>query len=299
MRQGCAPNLMGGLADTHDETPQLSALLAQGYAVAATDYIGLGAPGRYEYLAGRAEGHAVLDVVRAGYRVDADLSESYALAGHSIGGHAALLAAQLSSGYAPELQLRGTAAFAPTSNYEDVIGVLAGPDLTAPFPAGLQVRVLMILAGLDHARPELKALDYLSERGKQVLALAAEGPGCLESASTAVAGRSLGELFAEPLTEPALTAALRDYMGVPATGYQQPVLLLQGGADTVQPAPTTLLLQQQLQQGGADSHLRFYPAATHFTLLPEARSETAALRATTRREALVGRRHPTERRRLR
>jgi pimeloyl-ACP methyl ester carboxylesterase len=88
-------------------------------------------------------------------------------------------------------------------------------------------------------------------------------------------------------------------MGVPATGYQQPVLLLQGGADTVQPAPTTLLLQQQLQQGGADSHLRFYPAATHFTLLPEARSETAALRATTRREALVGRRHPTERRRLR
>ncbi|MBP2193174.1 lipase family protein [Nocardia goodfellowii] len=279
MRQGCAPNLMNGLADTHDETPQLSALLAEGYAVAATDYIGLGAPGRYEYLAGRAEGHAVLDIVRAGRLVDAGLSGSYVLAGHSIGGHAALLAAHLSSGYAPELELYGTAAFAPTSNYEDVINVLAGPDLAAPLPAGLQVRVLMILAGLDHARPELNALDYLSERGKHVLGLAADGAGCLESASAAVSGRPLGELFTRPLTDPALTAALRDYMGVPATGYRQPVLLLQGGADTVQPAPTTMLLQQQLQQGGADSRLRFYPAATHFTLLPEARSDTTAFLA--------------------
>ncbi|WP_194820283.1 lipase family protein [Nocardia sp. XZ_19_385] len=279
MSQGCAPNLMGGHADSHDETPQMSDYLAQGYAVTATDYIGLGAPGVYEYLAGRAEGHAMLDIVRAGHRLDAELSDSYALAGHSIGGHAALYAAHLSAAYAPELDLRGTAAFGATSNYEDLITALSGPDLAVPFPDGLQVRVLMILAGLQHARPELAALDHLSDRGRQVLALAQAGEGCLDAATAAVKGKPFGQLFAKPLADPALSAALRDYMAAPTTGYHQPLLLLQGAADTVQPLPTTLLLQQQLQQNNVDSRLRLYPSATHFTLLPQSRPDTAAFLA--------------------
>lgn len=272
--QGCAPNLMGGIADTFDETPQLSAYLAQGYAVAATDYIGLGAPGHYEYLAGRAAGHAMLDIVRAGRIHDPALSDSYVPAGHSIGGQSALFAAQLSPNYAPELDLRGTVAYAPTSNYEDLITTLSGPGLAVPFPEGLQLRVLMIMAGLDHARPDLRVTDYLSDRGKQVLAIAEAGEGCLRSAGDAVAGRPFGELFSKPLSDPALTTALRDYMAVPTTGYHRPLLLLQGGVDTVQPMPTTTLLQQQLRQGGADSRLLFYPPATHFTLLQQARSDT-------------------------
>ncbi|MFI9401426.1 alpha/beta fold hydrolase [Nocardia sp. NPDC052316] len=275
MAQGCAPNLMGGIADTHDETPQLADYLAQGYAVAATDYIGLGASGHYEYLAGPAEGHAVLDIVRAGRLVDSEISDSYALAGHSIGGHAVLHAAQLSSSYAPELDLRGTAAFAPTSNYEQLISALTGPDLAVSLPAGLQVRVLMVLAGLDHARPELAVTDYLSERGKQVLAIAESGEGCLKSAEEALAGRPFGQLFTKPLSDPTLTAALRDYMAAPTTGYHRPLLILQGGADNVQPIPTTILLQQQLQQGNVNSRLMLYPAANHFTLLPQARHDTA------------------------
>ncbi|MEU1551036.1 alpha/beta fold hydrolase [Nocardia sp. NPDC005745] len=279
MAQGCAPNLMGGIADTHDETPQLSDYLAQGYAVAATDYIGLGASGHYEYLAGRAEGHAVLDIVRASRLVDSEISNSYALAGHSIGGHAVLHAAQLSSSYAPELDLRGTAAFAPTSNYEQLISALSGPDLAVPLPAGLQIRVLMVLAGLDHARPELAVTDYLSERGKQVLAIAESGQGCLKSAEEALAGRPFGQLFTKPLSDPALTAALRDYMAAPTTGYNRPLLILQGGADNVQPMPTTILLQQQLHQSNLDSRLMLYPAANHFTLLPQARHDTTAFLA--------------------
>ncbi|MBF6166501.1 alpha/beta fold hydrolase [Streptomyces gardneri] len=277
--QGCAPNLMGGIADTFDETPQLSAYLAQGYAVTATDYIGLGAPGHYEYLAGRAAGHAVLDIVRAGRAHDRGLSNSYVLAGHSIGGHSALLAARLSPIYAPELDLRGTVAYAPTSNYEDLIATLSGPGLRVPLPEGLQIRVLMIMAGLDHVRPDLRVTDYLSDRGKQVLALAEAGEGCLRSAGDAVAGRPFGDLFSKPLSDPALITALRDYMAVPTTGYRQPLLLLQGGVDTVQPMPTTMLLQQQLEQGGADSRLLFYPPATHFTLLQHARSDANAFLA--------------------
>ncbi|RJO68425.1 hypothetical protein D5S18_34045 [Nocardia panacis] len=279
--QGCAPNLTGGMADTFNEIPQMSTYLAQGYAVAASDYIGLGAPGPYEYLAGRAEGHAVLDIVRAGRSVDPELSESVVLAGHSIGGHAVLFAARLAADYAPELDLRATLAFAPTSNVEDLITAISRPELAVPLPEGLQVRALMILAGLGRTQPDLHATDYLSDRGRQVLALAESGAGCLKSADAAVAGQPFGQLFAKPVADPALIAALRDYIAVPTTGYQGPLLLLQGGVDTVQPLPTTVLLQQQLQQGGTDSRLRLYPSATHFTLLPQARADTEAFLAQT------------------
>lgn len=270
-------NLDGEMADGFNETPQLSSYLARGYAVEATDYIGLGAPGFYEYLAGRADGHAVLDIIRAGHMLDPALSESSVLAGHSIGGHSVLLAAELAPRYAPELDVRGALSYAPTSNVDGLITAVVGPGLPAmPFLDGLQVRVMMILAGLDHARPDLHAVDYLSPWGKQMLAIAKEGHNCMGAVEAAVAGQPLGKMYAKPLSDPALSAALHDYLSVPTTSYRTPVLLLQGASDTVQPMPTTLLLQQQLQQGGTDSRLRLYPSATHFTVLRQAASDEQA-----------------------
>ncbi len=275
--RGCTPNLDGQRADGFDETPQLSAYLARGYAVEATDYIGLGADGVYEYLAGRAAGHAVLDIVRAGRTSDPGLSESVVLAGHSIGGQSVLFAAASAPDYAPDLDVRGVLSYAPTSNVDGVIAAVAGPELpAAPALDGLQVRILMILAGLDHARPELHVLDHLSPWGRQMLAVAEAGRDCMGAIEAAVAGQPLGRLYAEPLSDPAIGAALRDYLGVPTTGYRAPVLLLQGVPDTVQPMPTTLLLQEQLRQGGADSRLRLYPSATHFTVLPQAADDDRA-----------------------
>ncbi|MGW4351112.1 lipase family protein [Nocardia sp. NPDC004582] len=267
MTAGCAPTINGGMADTFDETPQLSTYLAHGYVVAASDYIGLGGAGVYEYLAGRAAGHAVLDIVRAGHAVDAGLSESFVLAGHSIGGQSVLAAAGMSAGYAPELDLRGTLAYAPTSNVEDIIAALSRPGVPVlPGLDGLHARLVMILAGLDHARPELGVTDYLSPHGHEVLAIARAGNDCLASLEAAVAGRSVGELFTTSLPE-SVISALRDYLSVPATGYRGPVVLLQGGADTVQPVPTTVLLQQRLQSAGTDSQLVLRAPATHFTIL--------------------------------
>ncbi|TQM25457.1 secretory lipase [Nocardia bhagyanarayanae] len=275
MTQGCAPTLNGGMADTFDETPQLSSYLAQGYAVEATDYIGLGAPGTYEYLAGRAAGHAVLDIVRAGHALDAALSKSFVAAGHSIGGQSALAAAQMWPSYAAELDLRGTVAYAPTSNVEDVIAALGRPGTPAlPSLDGLHARLVMILAGLDHARPDVRVTDYVSPHGQRVLAIARAGEECLGALEAAVAGQPVGLLFSAPLADPPLMAALRDYLSVPTTGHHRPVLLLQGAADKVQPLPTTVLLHQQLQRGGADSRLVLHPAADHFTLLPTAASDT-------------------------
>ncbi|MFD7844407.1 hypothetical protein ACFV4K_15890 [Nocardia sp. NPDC059764] len=130
----------------------------------------------------------------------------------------------------------------------------------------------MILAGLDHARPDLGVTDYLSPHGHEVLAIARAGHDCLASLEAAVTGKSVGQLFTIALPD-SVISALRDYLSVPATGYRGPVVLLQGGSDTIQPVPTTVLLQQQLESAGTDSQLVLHAPATHFTILKFADSE--------------------------
>ncbi|MFF0543643.1 lipase family protein [Nocardia thailandica] len=274
MTQGCAPNLNGGIADTFDETPHMSTYLARGYAVTAADYIGLGGPGTYEYLAWRAAGHAVLDAVRAGAAVDPTLSRSFVAAGHSIGGQAALAASRLWTDYAPDLDLRGTLAYGPTSNVVDAITGLGRPETPAlPGLDGLHARLVMILSGLDHARPDLRVTDRLSDHGRKVLGIARAGEACLGELEAAVTGQAVGRLFVTPLADPPLPEALADYLTVPTDGHQRPVLLLQGGVDKVQPLPTTALLQEQLRAAGADSTLAVHPSADHFSVLDAAAAD--------------------------
>jgi acetyl esterase/lipase len=98
--------------------PQLRAWLEAGYAIANTDYEGLGTPGVHPYLVGRSEGRGVVDIVRATRQLDRRLARRYVIAGHSQGGHAALFAAALAPKRAPELRLRGVAAYAPASHLD-------------------------------------------------------------------------------------------------------------------------------------------------------------------------------------
>ena len=114
----------------------LGEMLARGYAVAATDYPGLGTPGAHPYLVGISEGRAVLDSVRAA-RAIRGVGEvgGFAVWGHSQGGHAALFTGLLARDYAPELRLVGVAAAAPATELatllRDDIDTSGGRNLTA------------------------------------------------------------------------------------------------------------------------------------------------------------------------
>ena len=95
----------------------LNDLVAAGFAVAATDYPGLGTDGPVGYLVGQGQAYAVIDSVRAARQIPGVGGGSdYALWGYSQGGHAALFAADLSASYAPELSLKGVAAVAPPTD---------------------------------------------------------------------------------------------------------------------------------------------------------------------------------------
>jgi len=75
----------------------LSRFLDQGWAVAMTDYEALGtgtADKLHPYLLGQSEAHAVLDIVLAARHLFRDeISDRFAIVGHSQGGQAALFAA--------------------------------------------------------------------------------------------------------------------------------------------------------------------------------------------------------------
>ena len=107
----------------------LRSLLDLGYAVAATDYPGLGTAGPHPYLVGKSEGYAVLDSIRAA-RVVAGTGTIHrtALWGHSQGGQAVLYASQLAKGYAPELEIVGVAAAAPATE----LRTLLDDDIASP-----------------------------------------------------------------------------------------------------------------------------------------------------------------------
>jgi acetyl esterase/lipase len=97
-------------------------LLDRGYAVVATDYVGMGTDGIDSYLVGETGGNAVLDAARAARLVpQAQANGDVVLWGHSQGGQAVLFAAQQAADYAPELDIRAVAAAAPAA---DLIGLM-------------------------------------------------------------------------------------------------------------------------------------------------------------------------------
>lgn len=122
----CAPSLALSL---FQDIPGLRALLARGTMVVATDYPGLGTQGPHPYLVGVSEGRAVLDAVRAAWRLpDAWAGRRFAIWGHSQGGHAALFAGAMASSYAPQLLLTGVAVAAPATDLKALIQRNANTD---------------------------------------------------------------------------------------------------------------------------------------------------------------------------
>lgn len=142
----------------------IKAAIDQGWAVAVTDYQGLGTPGLHTYMVGPSQGHAVLDMARAAQRLPGtglSTSTPVGLMGYSQGGGAAGWAAELAGSYAPELKIKGS-----------VLGGVPG-DLTATaefLDGSLAVAfALMASIGLDAAYPELDLESYLNDRGQQLV----------------------------------------------------------------------------------------------------------------------------------
>lgn len=172
----CAPSkTFQNLANVRTDPPgvgfgyeiiQAYALLNQGYAVAMTDYEGLGTPGLHSYVNRESQAHAVLDIARAASHVPgADVGENprTVFTGYSQGGGAVAAAAEMHPQYAPDVNLVGTAAGSPPA---DLLATLEQADGTAI--AGV---IGYALNSLNEAYPEFGPLmaPHLNEEGMQML----------------------------------------------------------------------------------------------------------------------------------
>ena len=267
LADGCEPSTVGGLGQ---EATYMDRWLRRGYAVVATDYAGLGTPGELAYLDGVAAGHDVVDMVRAGRSAVPELSSRWVVAGLSQGGHAALHTARLATTYAPELDYRGAVALGPPTNLDQVFA-LGMPGIPNFGLAGLTKFTLFTMAGLRAARPDLNIDSYLSARGLELVRISTQV--CTREVDKYVGGASVGDLFVKPLH--ALRPALTDYLGVPTSGYDRPLLLGQGAVDRVVPLPLTVVFAGQLAASRTGVDFRVYPTADHIGTLAAAFDDSA------------------------
>lgn len=212
-------------------------LIGQGYVAVATDYEGLGTPGRHPYIVGESEARGVIDIVRAARNLDfAHASKEWLVWGHSQGGHAALWAGEIAPSWAPELDLVGTVAGAPPSQLKLVYEALKA----SPF----RYYLVMAGAGIAAAYPDLDLGDVATDLALSKLAVVDEG--CADAIADAYADDSIEDLLrTDPYTVPDWKEAI-DAQEPGTTRTEDPILIIHGGNDEQIPVVSSELLLDRM-----------------------------------------------------
>lgn len=160
----CAPSIQiaGG---TEYDGGAIIAALKKGYAVAVTDYEGYTNGSTPTYIAGKAEGHAVLDAVKAAQQLpgaEVSASAPVIIWGYSQGGQAAGWAGQLIKSYAPELHVAGVAAGGVPGN---LVALAEFGEGTSASAFGLDSVAGLAYAYASIANPEMELHELLTEEG--------------------------------------------------------------------------------------------------------------------------------------
>jgi dipeptidyl aminopeptidase/acylaminoacyl peptidase len=252
----CTPSIAGPA-----EVDLVSELTAAGWAIAATDYEGIGSDLGHPYLVGRSEGRAVLDSARAAAQIEGSGIEPdglTALAGFSQGGHAALWAAELAPEYAPELELIAVATAAPVTD----VAAFARRAEALPEQFGVLVTIVY---GFSLAYPELSLEDILTEEARDRLDIAEEA--CIGEVVEAYI-HPIDEMLVET---PRTVEGWSDRLEANTAGTERldlPVLVLQGENDPIVHETVTAEMVERLCRAGDPVDYRVLPGADHGVLRP-------------------------------
>jgi pimeloyl-ACP methyl ester carboxylesterase len=220
----------------------VSGTLGDEFLVAATDYEGLGTPGRHPYLVGESEGRSSIDALLAARQLPgAEGGDRFAIAGYSQGGHGALWTSQVAAEWAPDIEVVGTFAGAPASEIDVILA--AAPYLPQ---AGF---AYMVVAGFGAAYPEATAESYLTPEGVELLDAVDEG--CAQDTFAAVAGKSPRDLIREdaPGSELWTTLAEENNGGTEKTNDAPTIVIHSEQDGTVPPAFSEMLLERMCGLG--------------------------------------------------
>ena len=258
----CAPSRAYTI-DGSSEWQLAQVVLGFGWAFVATDYEGLGTPGVHPYLVGQSEGRGVLDIVRAAQQLDGSAvgpTSQVAIFGHSQGGHAALMAAELASSYAPELDVVGTVAAAPPGDIALIESSSAAS--TGELAGGFS---LMIDAGFLAAYPDLPIDAVIAPEARE--ALIAVGDTCTGGAFELAA--SIPGTQRDGTVDPQWAAAYAAN-SPGSVAPSAPVLLIHGDADDLVPPVLSELILDDYCALGVSVQRTVYAGANHITVIADA-----------------------------
>lgn len=277
----CAPSRQPRDPDDSGDrsSDPMQAFVDAGYAVLRPDYEGLAGEGLHPYLIGGSEGRSLLDAALAAHEADPTLSRRTVLVGFSQGGHAVLFAAAMAPRYAPELEVLGTAAIAPVSDYSERVARRSWNPDGGPGPGGL----VMLAATARTVDPGIRPRRLLGREARKHFDDVVEG--CLADVDDrdGLGGVPIEEVFRPGADLSRVLAVLR--ANEPRRlSLTAPVLVAQGEDDvTVAPAATAALVEA-LRARGAEVDHRTYAGVGHGEV-----TDASAADVRTFLRALVGR----------
>jgi acetyl esterase/lipase len=227
----------------------------------ATDYVGLGPVGEvHPYLSKPSEGNAVIDIVRAARQLpDAAAGSRWFSLGHSQGGHGALAAHELAARRAPELELLGTVAWSPASDFDRTFGGI--DDVVA------RIVGAMGLYGAASEHPGLDPDDYVSPAVAAVAGTITST--CLDEIIEVLAPLAVDATFWQ--SDPASTPPARDVLldnDVGDVAAEAPLLLISGTLDDRVVIDRVRSLFERLCAAGQVTDLRVLDGADHGDIVP-------------------------------
>ena len=237
---GCGPSLDHTLAGY---LPAVTSYLSEGYAVAMTDYEGLGTDGRHPYLEPRTAAFNVTDAVRALANLFPGVSNRWVAFGNSQGGQAAWAAGELTGWYGAGLDMVGSVALSPAANLTPLADLVRDGSLSGDQRAALP----MAVAGITRYEPDLRTEQL---RAGVAPAELDRSFGCPPDG-----GGPLVSSVAHKGVSDALREALRR-IALPQQRLAVPLLVINGlGDTTIYPQWVGFAVEQACALGGRIEHL--------------------------------------------
>lgn len=275
----CAPSeVFPGLSNT----VPIQSLLEAGYAVLAPDYEGFGTPTIHPYYVRSSHANSVLSAVPAAHELEGvSLSSSWAMVGHSQGGHVVLAAARGPQN--PAFPLEAVVALAPGTDLQSVsdrqfeaidLALAEGDFFTAESRTFyLNAYSAFVAHAMQLASPEIDPDAFFGEDMLPLINTALDEAECGEfvrSVSDALnnhfaAGGTLGEfdgLRRDWPTIPGVAAFIEDQVFADEA-QSAPLLIVQGDLDRQIPVAATTDFVNQQRAIGTDVDYQIVEGARH------------------------------------
>lgn len=280
--------LVGGTSWTDFGIPAITHFIEKGYAVAATDYQGLGGGGRHQYAVANSNARDAINSVRAiGSMGLAGAGKNALIYGWSQGGGTTIAAASLKDYIAETgtaydgISFVGFVALAPddlaTTVPDGATSDEAAPKFIQKFAETFSDNVFnfahfsMYTWGMTSAYPELKLTDLFTDEGAKALD-EIYSKKCMHPGSDTI-NFTFGTTY-KALVKPtpdnaaAWTKALLDSSVKPVPPVA-PVIIYFGTADTVVPPVMGEIYRKEMcGMGGNVTRVQLEGAQNHFTTPP-------------------------------